>query len=431
LAAPVSAQTSPTQTSPTRTSPTQPQLRIIDLDTALKTGQEHAPELRQAAAASEAARARIQIAGAPLLPQLNGTASYARGTYNGPIVGQTTHDWLATRDSFSAGLRASQLIYDFGQTINLKHVAQSNALAQEQNEHVTELEISYNVRNYFLTAGANKALVVVAQATLANQTRHMEQIQGFVDVGTRPPIDLAQARTDVGNAKLALLRAENNYAIAKAQLSRAMGVPGQADYDVSDELPPPEPQEEANIEALMHSAESARPEFASLQAQLQAQTETLRAIKGQYGPSLNLVGSLDESGYKLNNLATNLSAGVSLAWPIFGGGITNGRVAEGNALLTQLEAQLDTLREDLQLAITQAETAIKTAQAALIAANELVELAKERVKLAEGCYAAGVGNTIELGDAELALRDAETQLVTAEYDLASARALLRRSLGER
>jgi outer membrane protein len=408
----------------------QAQQRTLDLATALSTGQKHAPELREAAAVSEAARARIRIAGAPLLPQVNATAGYTRGTYNGPIVGQTTHDWISTRDNFSAGVRASQLIYDFGQTTNLKHVAENNALAQEQNERVTALEISYSVRSAFLTAGANKALVDVALATLGNQERHLGQIQGFVEVGTRPPIDLAQSRTDVANAKLALLRAQNNYAVAKAELSRAMGTPSQTDYDVSDELPPAETGEEANIAELMRTAEGARPEFASLHAQQAAQDATLRSIKGQYGPSLNLVGSADASGYKVDSLAANLSAGVALAWPIFQGGITNARVDEARAIQTQLDAQMETLRADLQLALTQAETAIKTAQAALIAAGELVDLSKERVTLAEGRYAAGVGNTIELGDAELALRDAQTQLVTAEYDLASSRALLRRSLGQ-
>ena len=85
--------------------------------------------------------------------------------------------------------------------------------------------------------------------------------------------------------------------------------------------------------------------------------------------------------------------------------------------------------QDLRVAVTQATLGIRAAQAALIAADELVQLAKERVALAEGRYQTGVGNTIELGDAELALRDAQTQRVTAEYDLALARALLHRTLG--
>ena len=402
----------------------------LGLDEALATAKQHAPELRQAAAATRAAQARIGSARAPLLPQVTGTASYARGTFNGPQVfqGQADQSW-STRNTFSAGLRASQLLWDFGQAWNLKEAAKDNAAAQLQTQHATELDISFGVRSAFLTAGANRALVDVARATLSNQERHRAQIQGFVEVGTRPPIDLAQARTDVATAKLALIRAENDYAAAKAQLSRSMGTPSRADFEVSAELPPPEESETASIDVLVQLAERERPELAALNAQLAAQHATVDSIKGQYGPTLNLVGSVDEGGYKINQLATNLSAGVTLNWPIFQGGLTNSRVDEGHAVITQLDAQRETLRQDLRVAVTQAELAINAAQAALEAADELVKLAQERVTLAEGRYQTGVGNTIELGDAELAQRDAQTQRVTAQYDLASARAQLHRTLG--
>jgi len=404
--------------------------RVLGLSEALATAKQHAPELREAAAATQAAEARIGSARAPLLPQLTGTASYSRGTFNGRATfnGQLMQNWN-TRDNFSAGLRATQLLWDFGQAWYAKEAAKKTAAAQAQTQRATELDISFGVRSAFLTAGANRALVDVARATLGNQERHRAQIQGFVEVGTRPPIDLAQARTDVANAKLALIRAENTYAAAKAELSRAMGTPSRTDYEVSAELPAPEEAEAASIDVLVQSAERDRPELAALNAQLAAQGATLDSIRGQYGPTLNLVGSVDESGYKISELATNLSAGVTLNWPIFQGGLTNSRVDEGRAIATQLSAQRETLRQDLRVAITQAELAINGAQAALVAAEELVKLAQERVTLAEGRYQTGVGNTIELGDAELAQRDAQTQRVTALYDLASARAQLHRTLG--
>lgn len=402
--------------------------RVLTLEQALTISRQHAPELRQAAAATQAARARIESARAPLLPQITGTASYGRGTFNSPLAGQPKHDF-DTRDSFAAGLRATQLIYDFGQAWYLKEAARENAAAQELSERATQQEIAYGVRNAFLTAGANRALVDVARATLSNQERHLAQIQGFVDVGTRPPIDLAQSRTDVANARLALLRAENNYQAAKAELSRAMGTPESTDFEVSPELPPAEESEAASLDVLVQTGEKQRPEFLAFSAQLAAQAATTRSIKGQYGPTLSATGSLDEQGYRLSQMALNLSAGVALTWPIYQGGLTNGRVAEANAQTAVLQAQLDTLRQDLRVAVTQASLAIRAAQAALVAADELVQLAKERVALAEGRYQTGVGNTIELGDAELALRDAETQRVSAEYDLGSARALLHRTLG--
>jgi outer membrane protein len=49
--------------------------------------------------------------------------------------------------------------------------------------------------------------------------------------------------------------------------------------------------------------------------------------------------------------------------------------------------------------------------------------------LAEGRYDAGVGNVIELGDAQVALTSAEVQAVQADYNISSARAQLLNALG--
>ena len=407
--------------------------RVLELDQALKIAEEHAPELLEAEATLQAAKARVGIARAPLLPQLSMTGSYNYGTYNfargAPIGAQRPQSLLDTRSSFSAGLRATQLIYDFGQQWSLKEAAKHNAEAEAYRRDASMLEIQYNVRNAFLDAARNRALAQVAEATLKNQERHMAQIQGFVDVGTRPLIDLAQSRTDVANAKLALLQAQNNYAAGVVQLSRTMGTPTKTDYVVSDVLPGGESQESANIELLMQQAENLRPEFRAFKEQVKAQEAQLRSIKGQYGPILNAVGNADIQGFSFDRYAPNMGVGVSLSWPFYQGGLTNSRVAEAEAITRQIQAQLEILRQDLRVAIEQAGLSIRAATAALEVADDLVQLAKDRVTLAEGRYQAGVGNTIELGDAELALRDAQTQRVSAAYDLALSRALLHRTLG--
>lgn len=408
------------------------QQRVLQLEDALATAEKHAPELLEAEATLQAARARVGIARAPLRPQLSATVAYSRETYNfarGGPTGIAAQDPFDTRNAYSAALRATQLIYDFGQTWALRDSALHAAEAEEFRKSASMLEIAYGVRSSFLNAGKNRALAEVAQATLSNQQRHLAQIKGFVDVGTRPLIDLAQSRTDVANAQLALLQAQNNYAASVIQLSRSMGTPEVTSYDVSAALPGEESEEDSAVEALMQQAEEQRPELQAFKKQLLAQEDNLRSIKGQYGPTLNLVGGATVQGYAFDRLAPNLSVGANLTWPFYQGGLTDSRVSEAQAVTSQLQAQLEIVRQDLRVAVTQSGLSIRAARAALDVAGELVQLAKDRLALAEGRYQAGVGNTIELGDAELALRDAQTQRVSAEYDLALARALLHRTLG--
>ena len=63
----------------------------------------------------------------------------------------------------------------------------------DDTERATRLTVALNVRTFYFAARANKALVQVARETLANQQKHLDQIEGFVKVGTQPEIALAQA----------------------------------------------------------------------------------------------------------------------------------------------------------------------------------------------------------------------------------------------
>ncbi len=408
---------------------------VLTLEAAIETARAHAPELAQARTTVEAAKARADAARAPLLPQVTGTLGYSRSTFNGSASAgrdATTggaRNTFDMRNQFSASLRASQLIFDFGQSSDNWRAAQASAKAQVENEKVTWLAIEYQVRISFLDAAAARALLKVAEETLNNQTRHLEQIEGFVEVGTRPAIDLAQSRTEVANARLSLVRSQNNYAVAKAQLERAMGHdPGN--YEVSSELPGPEMDESSGLEVLLQQAERNRPEFAALQFQVRSQELQLSATEAEHAPSLALALNLDEGGSEIDALAFNVGAGVSLTWPIFQGGAVAARVREARATLAGLRIEREVLRKDARLEVEQALLSLKAAQVAVEIAGEVEDNARQLLTLAEGRYTAGVGNVIELGDAQLVLTNAQTQKVSAEYELGVARMGLRRGLGK-
>jgi len=74
---------------------------------------------------------------------------------------------------------------------------------------------------------------------------------------------------------------------------------------------------------------------------------------------------------------------------------------------------------------------IRAARAVLEASGEALQNARLQLGYAEGRYQAGVGDVIELENAQLAVTNAEYQRVTAEYNLAIARAQLVNALGRR
>jgi outer membrane protein len=94
-------------------------------------------------------------------------------------------------------------------------------------------------------------------------------------------------------------------------------------------------------------------------------------------------------------------------------------------------AQLDALRLQVQVDVQQAQLGVRGAKAGGIAAQEAIVNAREQLRLAEGRYSGGLGNAIELGDAQVAFTNAAAQAVQARYNLATARAQLLTALGKR
>ena len=289
--------------------------RVLTLAEALQTAQKDQPTVHQAHANTEAAMARVGEARAPCCRRSAARpATSAAPTTPGTFVavhpgrlqrrqhrrrrrrGHGHAAVLVELRQAQLGLTASQTLWDgSGQLARWRQ----NAVFAESvadTERATRLTVALNVRTFYFAARANKALVQVARETLANQQKHLDQVQGFVKVGTQPEIALAQQRTAVANAQVQLINAQNNYEVAKAQLNQAIGIERDTDYDVEDESTPPIAGEDSGTDPLLDEALRARPDYISLEKQVDAQRLAIWAAKTAYGPNLSASTTLSEQG---------------------------------------------------------------------------------------------------------------------------------------
>ncbi|MFN2549426.1 MAG: TolC family protein [Myxococcales bacterium] len=413
--------------------------RVVTLQQAVDSARANQPQLRQARAGSQAAAARAQQAFAPMLPQVSARAGFqhSAGTVTVRSASCSTDPTapcptgVASGNTWSDSLTASLLLFDFFSTPNRWEAAKAQADAQAATERATELSVDFTVRSAYFDARADKALVQVAADTLANQQKHLQQTEGFVKAGTHPEIDLAQARTDTANARVALINSQNTYETAKVTLNSAMGILGTTDYDVADEAMPAVQNEDADTQPLYDEAVKDRPEFASIEALVHADELTVRSLQGQYWPSISGSAGVAQSGTSLSDLGWNATVGVVATWQIFQGGSTRAQVAEAQANVGSEVAQLDLLKQTLRSDVDSARLAVRGAKESISAAQEALTNAKVRLTLAEQRYQVGVGSAIELGDAQVAVTQAAAQLVQADDTLSKARAQLLRALGRR
>ena len=408
----------------------------LTLDEAVRLARANHPQIQAAHAQLEVSAARVLEARASLLPQVGGAASYQRSTRNASTTtlpaGSTTPvtvTGVSSSNAYNLGLTASQLIYDFGQTTGRWDAAKATLQAQEQSERSSAVQIFFNLRSAYHTAAAARAMVRVAEENLHNQEAHLRQIQGFVEAGTRPEIDLAQARTDRANAQVQLINQQVAYDTGKALLNQAMGVERGTDYDVAEPPVQPVEGEDGSTDSLLPAAIAARPDLLALARQIEAQELTTKSIKGGYAPSLSASTGLTESGPAIDNLEWGWYGKLYLNWSIFGGGITDQQLREARASTAVLRALYELQRQQVRADVEQARLGVRATKAAIAAAHEAAVNARVRLTLAEGRYQAGVGNVIELGDSQVALTTAAGQEVQAIFNLATARARLVQALG--
>jgi outer membrane protein len=409
----------------------------LTLEESLALSRQHRPALKSARAQVEAAEARARQALAPLLPSVSMNLGYSRSTANfvarpGAVpsaVDTPSAVSLASGDYFNAGIQVNATLWDFGQSWHRYQASLSTAQAQEAQERSQQRLSDYSVRTLFFAAASQRELVQIAKAALENTEAQFAQIDGMVRAGTRPEIDLAQAKADRANARLTLLNAKNGYAVARARVTQALGVDAAPTWEVVDAPAVLVDGEQQELAALMPEALSARPEEAALRAQVEAQERTVRSIRGAYFPTLGIQLGGTLASRQLPTIVPNLNGQLTLGWALYEGGVTVAREREGEAVVRQLQAQREELTLQVRFELQQALLDVASAKEAVEVATEASTAAREKLRLAEGRYKAGAGNALELSDAQVTATQAQGQEVQARFTLSSARAALVAALG--
>ena len=409
----------------------------LTLKEALAIAATHSPALQQARAQSAAAKGRTVQTRSVLFPQVTGTAVYARvhgagTTQLGAAAGSTTAGLTSSvsgsYNRFSLGAAVTQVLWDYAAIERLR-AAGFSFDASRATERATELQAELDVRTRFFEARAARALIHVQEEALENRRLNQSEVARFVEVGVRPEIDLLQAQTDLANARVALLSAQNQYGIAKASLRQAIGMQAATDFEVADDTLAALEQETRALPVLVDAALKQRPEIESLERSREAARASVSAARGEYQPTLSANAGIAEVGRELAGLSTNWNVGVALTWQVFSGGLTNGQVDEARALVVVQDSELASIRLRVQYDVEQAKSTIETTQASLSAAEEALRLAGSQLAQAQARYREGISTIIELRDAQFGLTSASSQLVQAQLDLYRARAQLMAALG--
>src|SRR5947207_5541345 len=310
------------------------------------------PTLRAAAATVAAGRERVWETAAAYLPQVS--ANYLasrRHASSSSLIGSGGLGKAKTFPFYSTGATLSQVLFDFGQNLQLIHAAQASAEALAADADTQHDTVVFNVQQAYFALLAAYRLRDVAEETVAQNQKHLDLAEGRHDVGLAPRFDVTNAQVQLATAELNRVTARNNVSLGRETLRNALGLLGPMDFDIVDSLE--QPRIEVGDAEALDLAYANRPELKSLVAQEHANVERIKAIQKDYLPKLISSNNVTWSGqtYPLQE-NWNVSAAVNLS--IFNGGLTTAQVGEAKADLENLRATEDATRQNVTLEVQQA-----------------------------------------------------------------------------
>ncbi len=379
-------------------------------------------------------RSRVGEARSGYYPQISATGAYTRAK---SVTVPQVNPFAATApvNESSGTVALNQTILDFGKISSSVDVAKYNLASSRSDLNTSQDAIILSVKQAYYGVLQTRRNRDVAADVIKQFQLHLDQAQGFYEVGTKAKIDVIKAEVDLSNAKLSLINAENAYKIAWVTLNNAMGVPDAPEYTIEDNLS--FQQYPVTLEDATTRAFENRPDLKSVIAKRQAAEANVSLQRSGYYPVLSGSASYTKSEATVDvepKATSNTNAwnvGAALTFPLFSGFLTSHQVAEAKSALYVQRANEESLRQQILLDVRQAYLNLQAAEASISTAELAARQAKENLDLANGRYSAGVGSPIEVSDAFATYVTAQANYTSALSNYKIAQANIEKAMGAR
>ena len=350
------------------------------------------------------------------------------------LTGSTRYDgdydaWENRERSDNVSLTASKLIYDTGRNKLQKEIKGESIKGSQETERNTQVTVAANAKRAYYDLVLKFLNRDVEREKLKNLEEHLKNAQGFYEVGNSPFIEVTKAQADVATARVSLMKAENDILISQEALRVAMGtdISGPFNVALSTELLLPQPAEEIN--ELISMALNDRPDFRKLQHDARGSELSIKNAARANSPTINAQAGSSLSKRENSSSTNGYNIGLSLNIPLEDGGAMRASVASARAQLEQVNAELESLQQQITYGVRSAALSLVNAVDRVKSSELSVQYAEENLELARGRYEVGVGDPLELSDAVSTLASARYTYYQALYDAQTARANLDEALG--
>jgi outer membrane protein len=298
-------------------------------------------------------------------------------------------------------------------------------------------DASLQVKQQFYAALAARESAAAAKAQLEQAEQQLKASTARLAAGVATKSDSLRSTILVGNARLAVLTAENDLRVATASLTRVAGssTPITASPDDTLDTPLTLPTDD---ELAMLASDGPAVRLAS--ANVAVARAAKRGQKSTYLPTVsmgyNYSFSQNAGGFVGRNLllvggdnASRQTMNFNIGYQLFNGFARESQTVQADVTLANAEAQL----RDAQLAARQNLTSfvrsLQNAQARVQVQLAAIAASEEDLRVQQQRYALGASTLLDLLTSQTQLNQARQALIQARLDGRVARAQLSSLVG--
>jgi outer membrane protein len=403
----------------------------VTFDEAVRTALDQNTSIKRAQAQARQSNVQVRSEWMDFAPDLSIDSDVTRRV--GRNFSQVTGDFTTqSTDFFNLSGRSSVTLFNGFENIASLREARERAGADQTNLKRTRREVVFDVMDQFISLVESREIVRVRREQVEAQRKRLQQIQEFVDAGSRPESDLFTAEADLADAEQQLLQGKREREVSQTRLIQTLQLNPRAAYDF--QVPGLEggtlDSTRYELSSLIDEAFQKRLDLRVAEAEERAARQGIRSARSAYYPTVSLGGNYgtdwssrgvggDVSDDFMNQLDVNRGGGVSLSIsiPIFDRLQRNNQVEQARVQAQDAEYALQDQRQEIALQVRQSYLDYQNAVQQLEAANKRLRAAERARTAAQERYELGSADIVELQNAIRDYVDAASQQVRARYEL--------------
>jgi outer membrane protein TolC len=308
--------------------------------------------------------------------------------------------------------------------IAAKHQFNAAQLSEQDARDMVVLTVG----NAYMLVLADQGRVESFQAQVATSKVSLDQANANHDAGVAPKLDVLRAQVDYQSLQQQLIVAQNSLEKDKLALARAIGLPLDQKFNLSEKAPYAV-FDHLDVAATIKQAHANRKDLAAMIEQTKAAEEQRKGATADRYPTVKVDADYGDIGVNVRHSHGTADAQGTLSVPVFKEFALRGEAQVAQSQLDTQKAQLSDMNAQVDADIRDALLDIEAAQKQVQVAQSSVELANEALSEAQQRYVNGVSDNLAVSQAEQSIAQANDQYVSSLYRDNVAKLSLARALG--